>query len=411
VRNNKWLLLGLLWVAFFLHQGTRQVFNAMLPQIQAGLGVADSARMGLAVTVFTLTYGLAVTFAGVAGDLFRRKTMIVGGLFLFCSGIFASGFAAGIGLLILTYGFVNGVGQAFFYPSTCSLLSQAHGDKTRATALSILQTALYTGIITCSCVSGKLGSLGADSWRAPFWLFGGIGLLWAACLALLIPDIKPAPSAAGGRPSFREALSVMFRKPSALLLAFAFGMMIYVDVGFKTWMPGFLQSKGLTPGAAAFNAVIWHYAGAILGVLAASRLTDRLAPRRPTARFEANIAGLTLGAPFIFWMAHAPSHALCFAALFGFGLFRGVYDSNLFASLFDVIPARYRASASGLMLCFAFVFGSSASTVLGWMRDHSGMAAGLASLAAFYLAGGCAILAARQFFFKHDYVKEGSQDE
>jgi len=86
-----------------------------------------------------------------------------------------------------------------------------------------------------------------------------------------------------------------------------------------------------------------------------------------------------------------------------FGFFRGVYDSNLFASLFDVVAPRYRASASGLMLCFGFVIGSSSPMVLGWIRDNSGMGAAIASLSGFYLAGGMLIFIARTFFFARDY--------
>lgn len=37
------------------------------------------------------------------------------------------------------------------------------------------------------------------------------------------------------------------------------GMMIYVDVGFKTWMPSHLsESFGVAKGSAALNAVLWQ---------------------------------------------------------------------------------------------------------------------------------------------------------
>ena len=36
-------------------------------------------------------------------------------------------------------------------------------------------------------------------------------------------------------------------------------------------------------------------------------------------------------------------------ALTVWGLFKGVYDANIFASLFDVIPAEARGSATGYM--------------------------------------------------------------
>lgn len=406
----KWFLLLFLWVAFFLHQGTRQIYNAILPQIQDAFGV-DSTKMGIVATIFTLTYGICAPLSGFASDFLKRKYMVIVGLGVFCSGIFISGWVSSIGLMIVFYGLLNGAGQAFYYPAACSLLGQLH-EKTRATALAIHQTALYAGIVICSCVSGmfadipSVGSL--DGWRIPFILFGGIGIVWAVMLVFLMRDTKPIHHAGGAataeKASFKDAFLVMFRKPAAISLALGFGMMIYVDCGFKTWMPTFLQEHfKMDAAVAATNAVIWHYAGAFVGVMLGGRITDKLAKTRKTIRFEANIVGLLCGAPFIYLMANTPSQTLCCIAMAAFGLCRGVYDSNLFASLFDVVAPRYRASASGLMLCFAFIIGSSAPAVLGWIRDEFGMNYGIASLSGFYLAGGLIILVGRNLFFKRDY--------
>lgn len=406
----EWFLLLFLWVAFFLHQGTRQIYNAILPQIQDAFGV-DSTKMGIVATIFTLTYGICAPLSGFASDFLKRKYMVIVGLGVFCSGIFISGWVSSIGLMIVFYGLLNGAGQAFYYPAACSLLGQLH-EKTRATALAIHQTALYAGIVICSCVSGmfadipSVGSL--DGWRIPFILFGGIGIVWAVMLVFLMRDTKPIHHAEGAataeKASFKDAFLVMFRKPAAISLALGFGMMIYVDCGFKTWMPTFLQEHfKMDAAVAATNAVIWHYAGAFVGVMLGGRITDKLAKTRKTIRFEANIIGLLCGAPFIYLMANTPSQTLCCIAMAAFGLCRGVYDSNLFASLFDVVAPRYRASASGLMLCFAFIIGSSAPAVLGWIRDEFGMNYGIASLSGFYLAGGLIILVGRNLFFKRDY--------
>ena len=412
--NYKWFLLLFLWVAFFLHQGSRQIYNAILPQIQDSFGV-DSVKMGIVGTVFTLTYGICAPFSGFASDLLRRKWMLVAGLAVFCSGIFISGWVSSIGMMIIFYGLLNGAGQAFYYPPACSLLGQLH-EKTRATALAIHQTALYAGIVICSCVSGLFAEIPSETicgktilgWQLPFIIFGGIGLLWAFMLMFVMRDTKPVANATGAveKASFKDALLVVIRKPSAVLLALGFGMMIYVDCGFKTWMPTFLQEHfKMDAASAATNAVLWHYIGAFFGVMIGGRITDKLSVKRRTVRFEANIVGLLCGAPFIYFMANTPSQALCFVGLLFFGLCRGIYDSNLFASLFDVVAPRYRASASGLMLCFAFIIGSTSPVVLGWIRDNFGMSYGIASLSAFYIAGGLIILCARNFFFARDCVE------
>ena len=395
--HYKWRALALLWVAFFLQQGTRQIFGATLSSIQGSLGVG-AAAIGAVATVFTFAYGLSVPFAGAAADIFNRKWMVVSGVFVFCLGIFASGFVASLGLLVVSYGILNGFGQSFYYPSATSIIGELHKE-TRATALSILQMGLYAGIIGCSAASGWFAESGADGWRVPFKVFGGIGVLWAVVLAFALKRTVNMGQGAGGvegKPSLKEAFKTFVSNPSALLLMAGLGMMIYVDVGFKTWMPSHLETSfSVAKGKAALNAVLWHYIGAFAGVTLGGRLSDRLVGLRPSIRMETNVAGLALAVPFIVWMAYAPSLVSCGVAMALFGVFRGVYDSNLMASLFDIIPQRYHASGAGLMLSGAFVFGSTAPMVLGLMRDVFSSTAALASLAAFYLAGALIIVAAR----------------
>ena len=410
--NYKWRALFFLWVAFFLQQGTRQIFGATLSSIQGSLGVA-AAQIGMVATVFTFAYGLSVPFAGVTADLLNRKWMVVSGVFVFCLGIFCSGFVSSLGLLLVTYGLLNGFGQSFYYPSATSIIGELHKE-TRATALSILQMGLYAGIIGCSAASGFLAEGGAEGWRLPFKIFGGIGVFWVVVLALGLRSGKlefkvgvgernleqfnspTQNSNSNSKPSLKEAFMVFIANPSALMLAAGLGMMIYVDVGFKTWMPNHLQEQfGVAKGSAALNAVLWHYLGAFVGVTLGGRISDRVVARRPSIRMETNIAGLALAVPFIVWMAYAPSLWVCGVAMAVFGVFRGVYDSNLMASLFDIIPPRYHASGAGIMLSCAFVFGSTSPVVLGILKDRFSSTVGLASLAGFYLAGAAIIFAAR----------------
>jgi fucose permease len=95
-----------------------------------------------------------------------------------------------------------------------------------------------------------------------------------------------------------------------------------------------------------------------------------------------------------------------YVSLAGFGLFRGFYDSNLFAALFDVIPSRYRSSATGIMLAFAFTSGSTAPMILGYVKQHLNLSVGLSSLAFVYLFSSLVIFIAMKVFFAKDYVHE-----
>ena len=411
--NYKWWALGLLWVAFFLQQGTRQLFGPSVPSICASFGVVKVA-LGAVGTVFAMTYGICVPFAGLTADLFNRKWMVTIGVAVFCLGIFLSGFVATVGLLVLTYGILNGFGQTFYYPSATSLVSQLHKES-RATAISILQLGLYIGIVGCGSLAGFVAGKGGESWRTPFWIFGGIGLAWAVALAFFLKDTKPVVvEGAAAKPSIGEAVKAVFAKPTAICVILGLAMMIYVDIGFKNWMPSHLQETfgGACPFLkqwAGLHAVLWHYVGAIIGVLGGSRIGDRLVKGRPGIRLELGVAGLALSIPFIIWMAMTQSFVLCCAAMLGFGLFRGVYDSNFMASFFDVVNPRYHASGVGIMMCIAFLFGSLSSTVLPWLAKllDGNMAWSMSSLAGFYFIGALVVLLARVRFLKRDYERVG----
>ena len=409
--NYKWILLGLISATYFLAQGSRQIFNAVLPQIKAdfsGAGISD-AQLGLIGSAFTLVFGLAIPFGGVLADFFRRKWMIVVGTLLFSVGIFTSGIASGVGLLVVAYGVVNATGQALLPPSNSSLIGQFHVE-TRATAFSIYQIVFYVGIVVCSCVSGWLSGLGSGGWRKAFFLFGAISAAWAFVLAFLLKDTPQVRGTGNGergieeKASVREALGAVVRKPSAMLLMAGLGFYFYAKYGFNTWIIAYLQREfpSVTAASASFHAVFWFYLGATVGVFVGGRVSDRFAATRPQTRFDVNTAGLALCVPGLVLAAFAPSAALCILGTALFGFATGVYDSNIYASLFEVVKPRYRAAAVGVFGCGGSVIGASGPAVLGWMNAHFSMSSGMASLSAFALAGAVAIFVARVFFFERD---------
>jgi hypothetical protein len=101
-------------------------------------------------------------------------------------------------------------------------------------------------------------------------------------------------------------------------------------------------------------------------------------------------------------MGQTSSLFVCCMALGLFGFFRGFYDSNLWTALFDVIEPRYRASAIGLMLSWAFIFGSLAPLIMGWSKGAFGLSASVSTLALIYSLAGAIVLIAQCAFFKKD---------
>jgi MFS family permease len=404
-----WELIVFLWLAYFLNQADRQVYNVVLPLIKSDLRLSD-VQLGLVASAFTASYALLVPLAGFAGDRLRRKWVVCGSLGFWSVATLLTGISSGLGQLIAFRGLTTGGGEAFYYPSANSLIGQFH-HRTRALAMAIHQTSLYAGIVASGFIAGYIGE--HYGWRSAFFVFGSFGVGLAVVMVFRLRDTpQPAPPCDDARqPSFFEVARAIFRKRTVWALSLAFGGMVFTGIGYLTWMPTFLHEKfGLSLTQAGFSSMFYHHLLAFAGVLIGGRLSDRWAARRRSVRMEVELVGLLLAVPFICLTGLATDFWLCCIGMAGFGFFRGLYDSNLFAALFDVIEPRYRASAVGVMLSFAFLVGALAPVALGWVKQIHGLTAGIATLSVGYFAGALCILAALLLSFRRDYCPEPATD-
>ena len=412
-KNYKWVVLVLLAVTYFLMHASRQIFNASLPDIKASLPGTSDAQWGLTRSVFLFAYALFVPLAGIAADMLKRKWVVVVGAFLFSASVLATGFVDGFVGMLVMYGVLNGIGQCMIPSSSSSLIAQHHVDS-RSTALSIYQTGLYFGIIISSVLAGWLGGISQEGWRYAFWGFGAIGVVWAIVTAVIMKDTPPLVTGASrpgsDKASFRDAALAMVSRPTALLLTFAFGMLVFGSNCFRTFMPLFLRepvSSGgfaLAAGSAAFHGVFWFYVGSFIGIGSGARLSDKLAHRFPAIRINMLILGLALSAPAMAAMVYMPNMPLCCLMMFIFGLGGGFFDCSLYSGLFEVVAPRYRAAAMGVYLFGAFLIGCPATAVLGYVGQHFSYQHGIAIFGSTYAIGAVAVLIARLCFFKRDKV-------
>ena len=407
--DYKWRLLAFLFVAFFIELGSRQLYSAALPQIRLEFlrhGVTD-AQLGAVGTVFGAVFGLALVVSGLAADLLGRKRVLVAGTILFSVGILGSGFAEGIGGMMLFYGVLNALGQCCIAPASYALISKYHVG-TRSTAMALFQGAVYSGIILSSLFGGILAERGEGAWRWAFWIMGAGGVAWAVAMQF---GMRPEPvvdeSGSGkDEASIKEAFFALLKKPTAVLIAVAFGFFMYGTLGLRLWMPMFMTRsfEGVGTAKAALHGVLWLNVFALVSCVLTAKAIDRFGANRPRIRLEVSALGFLLCIAPVVWVAKAGDFGTCCAALSVLGFTLGVYDAAHYPAMFDCIEPRYRSAATGITGCMAFLMGSLAPAVLGWMSDRLSMRAGLASLGAFYFAGAVMLLPAIIRFFRKDYV-------
>lgn len=406
--HYKWVVLGLLWMAFLLNQADRQVFNVVLPLIREDLHLTD-VSVGWIATIFNLFYAVLVPFGGLAGDLFSKKWIVTASLLFWSVATMLTGWASGFLMLVILRSLATGGGEAFFGPSNYSLIAQYH-DKTRAFAMSVHQTAYYVGVIASGYVAGYIGE--QWGWQSAFYVFGGVGILWAIVMMFTLKD-KPVSKLEkvvdGNVPEkthIWDGFKVVFTTPTALVLTLGFGGLIFVLTGYLTWMPTYLYEKfHQSLAAAGFNSMFYTHLFAFFGVLIAGGLSDRLARRSPGLRMAMQGAGLLLGAPFVYFMGNSEIIWVVYIALSGFGFMRAMFDANTYTVLYDVTPQRLHSSASGAMIMVGFGFGSLAPVVLGAIKQSMSLSAGITVLAAIWLVCGLMMLVGAKLFYKKDYEK------
>jgi len=397
----KWELLVLLWVAFFLNQADRQIFGVVLPMIKADLHLTDG-ELGLISSTLVWTYGALVVVAGFIGDRFSRRNIIGICLLLWSIATLTTGLCTTLIQFIFLRGIATGGGEAFYAPAANALITEQYRQK-RSFALSVHQSAVYIGIILSAVIAGAIAE--RYGWRASFYSFGGFGIITAIILFIRIR--KDIPVIQVNRIGISKSAGVILRKPTFIFLSLAFAAVVFVNVGYLTWMPSLLVEKfDLSLSSAGFSSMFYHHIGAFTGVIIGGLIADRLTKWDRKHRLTVQAIALLIGTPFIYWMGAATNERMTYIALFFFGLAKGAYDSNIFAALFEIVPSRIRSSASGIMLMFAFITGATSPYLLGILKPTLGLSAGLSWLWVMYLLGGALLLIAMLFTFGRDMISD-----
>jgi len=406
----RWVVVGLFWCVYFLNQADRQVILSVFPLLQREMGLSN-AQLGLLGSSFQWVYGILVPIAGGLGDVLSRRSLIALALLVWSAATFSSGLAASFAVLLVLRA-LTGAGEAFYYPAATSMIADYHGQKTRATAISIHQTSVYIGIVASGALAGYIGQ--QYGWRVAFLAFGATGILFSVLVRQGIREPRRglADNSDSGTAETRQELSwlarlrAVFSNRTALALMFAFVGMNFVNVACLTWTPTLLYQKfHLSLAQAGFHATFYYHAGAFAGVLAGGKLADHFAPRTRVSRPVIQLIGLVLAVPFIYLLGASGETAVVYAAMGLFGLFRGLYDSNLFASLYEVVPAAARATATGIMLAAAFLVGGSAALAVGYFSQHIGLGSALSLTSLCYVFSAALLTATILFWFRRDAAR------
>jgi MFS family permease len=120
--------------------------------------------------------------------------------------------------------------------------------------------------------------------------------------------------------------------------------------------------------------------------------------------------GVLGGAPFVVLCGLTTSVTWLVVALIAWGLFKGLYDANIFASVFDVIRPEARGTAAGFMNTVGWLGGGgTAPIVIGYIAQRASLGLAIAMAAAVYVAAGALLIVGIARFVRRDAARMQAQ--
>jgi MFS family permease len=411
-KNYKWYVVGMLWWIAFFNYADRQAVFSVFPLLSREFHLSN-LQLGLLGSSFAWVYGLSAPLVGNIVDRVRRKSAILIGLQIWSFICMATALSRNF-VHLLFFRAAEGLGETVYFPASMSLISDYHGKSTRSRAMGTHQTSVYIGTIAGGFFAGLIGQ--RYGWRSSFVIFGGCGVILGLVLNrfLFEPERGATDRADLGsdaparskphRMSIGEFLKIIWGTPTVWFLMVAFMCENFTAMVLFTWMPTYLYQKfHLSLAMAGLTATLYVQFTSMLGSPLGGWLADSLRKRLPGGRILVQAIGIFFEAPFAAWCALTGSMKWLIVSLILWGICKGFYEANIFASVFDVIRPEARGTATGFMNMMGWLAGGgTAPVVVGYLADRIGLSYAMAATASSYVIASILLLIAVFFFARRD---------
>lgn len=384
MRHNKfypWIVVALLWVVALLNYMDRQMLSTMQEAMKADIAELNKAEaFGALMAVFLWIYGIVSPFAGVVADRVSRKWLVVGSLFVWSAVTYLMGYATDFTQLYWLRALM-GISEALYIPSALSLIADRHEGKSRSLAIGIHMTGLYVG----QAVGGFGATIAATfSWHSTFHWFGIIGIAYSVVLALCLMDKRKEQSKVAGpemqtpKESIWRGLAVVFSTWAFWVILIYFAVPSLPGWATKNWLPTlFATNLDIPMSEAGPMSTITIAASSFIGVIVGGILSDNWVKRNIRGRIYTSAIGLGMTIPALVLLGFGHSVIAIVGAGLFFGMGFGMFDANNMPILCQIIPARYRATAYGVMNMVGVFAGAAVTHVLGKWTDGGNLGLGL----------------------------------
>ena len=248
--------------------------------MQRELGLSTE-QWGWVLGSFILSYGLFEIPTGAWGDRSGRHAVLTR-IVLWWSGFTILTALTSSFWPLLAVRFLFGAGEAGAYPNMAGVVAEEMPEK-RATAMGFIWGASRSGGALASLLVVPLQA--AFGWRASFFLFGAIGIVWAAVWWFSAKPVRQ-PAASKIITPWAQLLGA----PRLWTIMLMYGCYAWASWFYFTWLPTWLvKGRGFSESEMSLFAALPFVLG-MLGNLAGGVLGD-VAVRRFGLRHGRAVVG------------------------------------------------------------------------------------------------------------------------
>ena len=241
IHQRRWMTLAVLCLSLVVISVDNTILNVALPSIVRDLG-AEGSQLQWIIDSYTIVFAGMLLTAGALGDRFGRKKALTAGLVMFGTFSALASRSTSPEMLIIARGLM-GMGGAFIFPTTLSILTNTFSGQERARAIGI-----WAGVAGLGIVIGPLGGgllLEHFAWGSVFLVNVPIAAVAIVLGFFFVPDSRDPEES---RLDFIGAgLSIV------MLGLIMFGIIEAPDLGWGS--PQVVAS--LTSGLALVGVFIW----------------------------------------------------------------------------------------------------------------------------------------------------------
>lgn len=394
MKNKKfypWLVVALLWVVALLNYMDRQMLSTMQAAMKVDIVELQQAEaFGALMAVFLWIYGIVSPFAGIVADRISRKKLVVGSLFVWSLVTYLMGYASSFDQLYMLRALM-GISEALYIPSALSLIADWHEGKSRSLAVGVHMTGLYVG----QAIGGFGATVAAAfSWHTAFRWFGILGIAYSVVLLLLLHDKDKDTVSMAVAQKEKPAKGGLFQGLSVVLSTWAFWVILFYFAvpslpgwATKNWLPTlFAENLGVPMSEAGPMSTITIAVSSLFGVLFGGVLSDKWVHRNIRGRVYTSAIGLGMTIPALFLLGFGHSVVAVVGAGLLFGIGYGMFDANNMPILCQIISAKYRATAYGIMNMVGVFAGAMVTQVMGKFSDGGNLGLAFAVLGVVVIA-------------------------